>query len=252
MRLRYRILLIVMLIFLLAALGLNFYLFNQGRRYYLELSETRLDPLGLNNFQAEAPSSEPSQPLILFYGDSRAMSWPSPDGLDDVTFVNRGIGAQTSTQSWLRFAYHVPPLKPQLFILQVGINDLKTIPLFPERQQSLIETCQENIRHMLAAANYLGATVVLTTIFPVGDVPLQRLPFWSDDVKTAVDTVNNYIHSLGSEHVIIFDAFSILADSDGLMRTEYSADELHINAAGYAALNQALVPVLKTIMEGLQ
>src|SRR5687768_7914035 len=155
------------------------------------------------------------------------MSWPSPDGFDNMTFVNRGIGAQTSAQNWLRFAYHVTPLKPQIFILQVGVNDLKTIPLFPERQQSLIETCQENIHEMVAAANDLGATVVLTTIFPVGDVPLQRRPFWSDEVKTAVDTVNNSISSLASEQVIIFDAFSILADSDGLMRPEYSADELH-------------------------
>ena len=250
MRLRYPILFAATLIFLLASLAANLYLFNQGEDYYLQLNEARLDPLGLNNFPADISTVESGQPIILFYGDSRAMSWPSPDELEDATFVNRGIGAQTSTQSWMRFGYHVAPLKPQIIILQIGINDLKTIPLFPERQQSLIENSQHHIEQIVAAANDLGATVVLTTIFPVGEVPLQRRLFWSDAVSTAVDTVNTYLYSLVSEQVIIFDAYSILANSDGLMRREYSADELHINNAGYRALNQALVPVLKTIMEG--
>lgn len=40
-------------------------------------------------------------------------------------------GAQTSAQVVWRFAEHIAPLQPDKIILQVGINDLKTIPLFP-------------------------------------------------------------------------------------------------------------------------
>ncbi len=53
-------------------------------------------------------------------------------------FVNRGIGNQTTAQVLGHFHAHVAPLHPQTIILQVGINDLKTIPLFPEQAETII------------------------------------------------------------------------------------------------------------------
>jgi lysophospholipase L1-like esterase len=44
------------------------------------------------------------------------------------SFVNRGINTQTSAQVLGRFDKHVVPLHPNIVIVQVGINDLKTIP----------------------------------------------------------------------------------------------------------------------------
>src|SRR5262245_33846548 len=84
---------------LLASLTLNFYLFNQARQYYLQLNQTRLDPLGLNNYPLEANSqlfTNSDKISVVFFGDSRAASWPSPSSLSRFNFINRGIGAQTS------------------------------------------------------------------------------------------------------------------------------------------------------------
>jgi lysophospholipase L1-like esterase len=80
-------------------------------------------------------------------------------------------------------------------------------------------------------------------------VPLERRPFWSDDVKLAVDEVNTYIRTLASKQIIIFDAYSVLADVNGLMAAQFSADELHINTAGYDALNRALLLILKNALQ---
>jgi len=117
--------------------------------------------------------------------------------------------------SSLAKASDVEPLQPQVIVVQVGINDLKAIPLFLQRKARIIANCQENIAQIVAHSTDLRATTILTTIFAVGKVPVQRRPFWSDDVALAVDEVNAYIRSLEGQDVIVFDAFSVLADHRG-------------------------------------
>ena len=67
--------------------------------------------------------------------------------------------------------------------------------------------------------------------------------FWSPEIGSAVQEVNNYLRLLSSENVIILDGATILAP-DGRVNSQYYADELHLNAAGYAALNQELESIL--------
>lgn len=234
-------------IFLLASTSLNIYLFNQAKRFYLQLNQTRLDPLGLSYYPSEMSQAVPAPPSVVFFGDSRAAGWPPPAGFPDFNFTNRGIGAQTSMQVLHRFEAHVEPLRPQLVIVQVGINDLKTIPLFPQQKKMIIANCQKNIQQIVSRSVEGGATVILTTVFPVGKVPLQRRLFWSEEVAQAVAEVNTYIHTLQSEKVIVLDAYTILADREGLMRAEYAQDELHLNPAGYEALNIKLAEALASL-----
>ena len=145
-----------------------------------------------------------------------------------------------------RFKYHVNSLKPNIVVIQVGINDLKTVALFPERRNLIVANCRANIKRIVDDSKNLGAVVILTTIFPVGEVPLQRKPFWSDDIAKSVNEVNAYIATLAEDKVIIFDAFSILADSQGMM-LKYGSDELHLNNQGYEILNKELVQLLDKI-----
>jgi len=238
----------ILLVLLLPSLALNGLFFSRGRQYYLQLSEVRLDPLGLDVYADAAQQSPagPTQRVVLFFGDSRARSWPAPD-LDRYTFVNRGIGNQTSAQVAQRFKDHVEPLHPQVIVVQVGINDLKAIPLFPERKETIVANCQEKIGQIVADSTRIGAITVLTTIFPVAKVPVERRLFWSDDVALAVDEVNAYIRSLEGGDVIVFDAFSVLADERGVARPEFSSDLLHLSGAGYAALNDELVGILTAL-----
>jgi lysophospholipase L1-like esterase len=234
---------------LLISLGLNFYLFNRGRGYYLELNATRLDPLGLDHFSTHPDQrhlTDPDRTTVVFFGDSRAASWPAPSNLAQFEFINRGIGSQTLAQALLRFDLHVKPLQPQIVVVQVGVNDLKTIPLFPERKATIVADCQENLRRVVAQSVDLGATVILTTIFPVGPVPLERRPFWSDDVALAVKEVNAYIRSLEGADVVILDAYTLLVDNEGVTRSAYRADLLHLNAHGYEPLNEELVRLLES------
>jgi lysophospholipase L1-like esterase len=251
-----RILLIILALLsiaLAASIVLNFIIFNRGRQYYLQLNGTRLDPLGLSAYPPEANQNlpvNPNQVRVVFFGDSRAYQWTSPSGLEQFQFINRGIGSQTSIQLVERFDEHVAPLRPQIIIVQVGINDLKTIPLFPDQKETIVANYQANIEKIISASLDLGATVILTPVFPPGEIPIERRPFWSADVAEAIKEVNISMQTFAGDNVIIFDATQILADERGLVQKKYSQDFLHLNEAGYEALNHELVDILDTLKIG--
>jgi len=241
---RSHIVVIVLATAIIISVWLNVFFYFRGNTYYLQLNETRLDPLGLGAFESNKRNENSAKKIIVFFGDSRAAQWTAPS-IDQFEFINRGIGAQTSAQVVQRFQYHVRPLHPQIIIVQVGINDLKTIPLFPERKTQIVVECKSNIKSIVEQSVQNGARVLLTTIFPLGHIPLERRLFWSDDVAQAIADVNQYILSLKSEHVDIFDTNPILAGADGLVNPTYSHDFLHLNAKGYEALNTELIKVLR-------
>ncbi len=245
-RRRFIYLIVLAAVFLLGSIALNYFLFQQGQWYYLQLNMERLDPLGLSYYPTtpdQRDSTNLNRTTVVFFGDSRAESWPAPD-LPQFEFVHRGIGSQTSQQALLRFDYHIKPLQPRIIVVQIGINDLKTIPLFPKRKDAIIANCKENIRQIVVRSTDLGAKVILTTIFPIGEVPIERRPFWSDDVAPAIEQVNAYIRSMKEEKVIVFDAYSVLVGKNGTSVPSYSQDLLHLNAAGYERLNQEFARVL--------
>jgi lysophospholipase L1-like esterase len=182
-----------------------------------------------------------NKPIVVFFGDSRAADWPSPD-LPQFTFINRGTGGQTSTEALLYFESAVEPLRPQMVVLQIGVNDLAMLSFSPEQQEQVIVACKNNIQQLVTRIVTLGAKAILTTIFPVGDV---NMFFYSPtEIAEAIDEVNAFIHSLVAPEIIIFDAYTILASDDGIALGEYTQDLLHINASGYEALNRELTGVL--------
>jgi lysophospholipase L1-like esterase len=236
---------------LILSLIANWIIYQRGEQYYLLFNSVQLDPLGMGLYPVDEdrPVLADDQKLVVFYGDSRAFHWPFPRGLTQFQFINRAGAGQTSEQIVGRFDVHVRSLQPNVVILQVGINDLKTIGLFPRQQRAIIENCKENIQEMLMKSLDLGATVILTTIFPQGRIPLERRLFWSPEVATGEQEVNAFIFSLADENVIVFDTSKVLSGENGIVRTEYSEDFLHLNETGYQALNAELEKILIDIPE---
>jgi lysophospholipase L1-like esterase len=229
-----------------ASVALNIFLYGQLKKYYVELNQVRLDPLGLSYYNpAPKPKDKDDTQRVILFGDSRAADWPAPN-IEGYEFYNRGVGGQTSAQTSQRFDFHLSDLDPDIVVIQVGVNDLKTIPLMPEDRNVIIDLCRSNIRQMVEDAKALGATVIVTTILPVGEVPLIRQPVWSDDIAQAIYEVNGYIDSLQDDRVFVFDGFSAIADEQGRMPEDYRKDELHLNAQGYRALNEAFVEFVNT------
>lgn len=211
------------------------------KKLYSDVNALRLDPLQLSLYGDGVPDKSVGTKRVVFFGDSRALSWSSPE-VAGFEFINRGIGHQTSEQIRLRWAQHVAPLQPDVVVLQLCVNDLKTIPLFPERRDAIVQQCQNNLQAIVEQAREVGSNVVLTTVFPLGEVPLERKLFWSDDVATAISEINAFIYTLEGDGVLVADAYQVLrGDNTAQIRPEYSRDLLHLNAKGYAVLNQNLL-----------
>lgn len=96
-------------------------------------------------------------------------------------------------------------------------------------------------------ATAMGTTVILSTVFPVGDFPWQRRLVWSPEINTAVITTNQFIHTLAADNVLILDAATLLADESGRLHPRFATDELHLNQNGYAQLNLNLSEILTQI-----
>jgi lysophospholipase L1-like esterase len=236
--------LIILAVALLASLAANVILLRQVRQFYDEVNATRLDPYGLFAYGADVvPPPSPDVQRVVFFGDSRALAWRMPV-LDGFEFINRGVGAQTTEQVLGRLAQDLTPLAPDIVVIQVGINDLKAIPLFPQDADAILARCKANIQAIVDAVRALDADVILTTIFPAGHVPLERRMFWSDAVPPAVREVNDELQSMAEPGVRVLDAHAALADEAGVLPPEFAEDFMHVSDAGYAVLNQILTDML--------
>ncbi|MEZ5537849.1 MAG: GDSL-type esterase/lipase family protein [Thiolinea sp.] len=226
---------------LAASLALNYVLYQKA---FLPFYAAKFDPLELNYYPEQAKPAR-DKPVFLLYGDSRSLSWPDP-ALEQYQIINRGIGNQSSAQVAMRFEHHVKPLKPAVILLQVCVNDLKTIPLFPEQREQIISGCKNNILQMLSDAAAIEAKVVLSTVLPLGSIsPERRLfGFREEPVITAIDEVNDFIHGLESANVQIFDSYELLKGEGGKINPDYSRDWLHLNERGYQRLNEQLVTII--------
>lgn len=243
-----KVLLPFLFLCLVLSLLINIFLYTQLRKYYTLLYAVELDPLGLSYFQESAVSSGKDNLLqtVVFYGDSRAAQWPTP-AVNGFRFINRGIGNQTTAQVAGRFDEHIAPIKPDIIVLQLCINDLKTIPLFPGRRQEIISGCESNVQKIVEESLDLNSTVVISTVFPLGKVPLERRLVWSGEIEQSRQEVNEFIRNLSSDRVIVLDAEPLLTDDKGKIKQEYSFDTLHLDEAGYQALNLELTRILASL-----
>jgi len=103
---------------------------------------------------------------------------------------------------------------------------------------------QEDLAAMAAEARAAGARVVGVTV-----LPYKGYPSWTPARGAAVRQVNAFLEAEAAAGRLdaLVDAFALLgdpADPDAL-RAEYSADRLHPDAAGYAALAPRVVAALK-------
>jgi lysophospholipase L1-like esterase len=228
------------------ALTCNWYLIEASKGYYNQTNAVRLDPAGLK-FYARSQLPKGDRPILVLLGDSRALMWSRPERLTDYEVVNRGVGDQTTAQILLRIDADVTRLKPSVIVLEAGVNDLKAISEFPEKRAEITSDCEANLRRIVARCRETGATVVLVSIFAIGDVAWWRLPFWSDKVAAAVREVNAFLTSIAGDKVVYLDANPILNDDRGKIKKPYQYDFLHLSPVGYAALNQELVSLVRRL-----
>ena len=234
-------------ILLLVSLVGNGFLARLVREQYRGMVRVRLDPTSearfglLNAEQVPVPTGEKR---IVFAGASRIDMWRKLPSVAGCQMVNRGQSHDTSAQLLLRLERDVIALKPDLVFLEIGVNDLKSIGALPDEERAIIDRLKTNRTAIIDRLNRAGIHVIVSTIYPFGDISLARRPVWSDRTLEARDETNREVRQLNRPLVTLFDADAIFA-VDGRMKAEYQLDELHLNEAGYEALNRAVAPIIE-------
>ncbi len=229
---------------LVVSLAANGVLVLVARWCFATTSAVRLDPIGLDVFAKDrATPAAADRPVLVLFGDSRAAMWVSPD-LPEYRVLNRGIGYQTTAQILLRVDADVVSLHPAVVVLEAGVNDLKAIAEFPERRAEIVASCEANLRRIVDRCHAAGSTVVLVSVFRIGDVAAWRRPFWSADVDTSVLEVNAFLRTLADATTLFLDADPVLDDESGRIRQAFQKDHLHLVPPAYAALDDRLVQIV--------
>jgi len=164
---------------------------------------------------------------IVFMGNSITEGWINtcPDFFAGKSYVNRGIGGQTTPQMLVRFRPDVINLKPAVVVILAGTNDIagNTGP-------STVEMIMDNLISMAELAKANQIKVVLSSVLPVFDYP------WKPGLQPAekIIALNVMIKTYAEKNDLVYlDYFSATVDELNGLKKELSGDGVHPNLAGY-------------------
>ena len=174
---------------------------------------------------------------VVFIGDSITDFWQQPrfgGFFPGKNYVDRGISAQTTPQMLIRLRPDVIALKPRVVVILAGTNDIagNTGPMTNE-------DIQNNLASMAELAKANNIRVVLSSITPVSayhvapNAPPQTTRRPVERIKAINDWMKAY--AAANKHVYL-DYYSAMIDASGMLKTEFSEDDLHPNAAGYKVM----------------
>lgn len=161
---------------------------------------------------------------------------------DNPSYVNRGIGGQTTAQMAHRFPDDVIALQPAAVVILAGINDIAgnqyaapTIPLIAD-----------NIFSMAELAEADGINVVLSSVLPALEFP------WAPSKEPAdkVIELNGLLEAYADERDFVYlDYFSAMVDEQNGLVADYTFDGVHPNLAGYEVMQPLAEAAIRLTFE---
>lgn len=218
---------------LLLCIVVTFYI--TAKHFYSKELLVRLDPVFIG-----APKQSKSTELWLI-GDSRISQWNIPDSiLSPNSYSKLGGDGQTTSQLLFRLDFYFQEYKAKYILIQIGINDLKSIGLFPDRSEEITQQTVKNIIHIIENCKKNGCIPIFTTIIPTGSVEIYRLPFWNDDILPSIKQVNSIVVEYCVRNKIDVIDFHEIIVSHNSKDLNLHKDCLHLNSEGYILLNISL------------
>ena len=208
--------------------------------------------------------NQPADPKrVVFMGDSITDIWKLDEYFPGETYVNRGIGGQTTPQMLVRMYPDVIDLNPAVMVLLAGINDIAR-----NTGPETAEMIEQNIMAMTELAQHRGIKVVLCSLTPVSDYPflsqsrrapqpqgnravpgrgpMMRMKMTDGHPPEDILKINAWMKDYASRADAIYvDYFDALVDDKGWLKENCSNDGLHPNEEGY----KAMVPLVSAAIQ---
>ena len=180
---------------------------------------------------------------VVLMGNSITEHWVEmrPDFFAQNRLIGRGISGQTSQEMLVRFRTDVLNLKPKVVVICAGTNDIAE-NAGPYREDNTVG----NIETMLIMAKQTKVKVVLASVPPCDHY------VWRPDVTNVPEKVarlNSRLQALAKRYKATWlDYFTpLVADDHRALNPVFGDDGVHPNDAGYAVMEQVLLPVIKKL-----
>lgn len=192
------------------------------------------DWANLNRYNNDNTLLQPldlGQKRIVFMGDSITELWSvvHPSFFYEKSYINRGIGGQTSPQMLVRFRADVIALKPSVVVLLAGANDIAQ-----NTGPSTLEMIANNIFSMVELAEANHIKVILCSVLPAIDFP------WRKGLQPAekIVSLNKMIREYADANDILYlDYYSVMVDNQKGLNSIHSEDGVHPNKSGYEVMS---------------
>lgn len=194
------------------------------------------DWANLNRYRAAnvklAPPAK-NETRIVFMGDSITDGWNLAQYFPGESYVNRGIGGQTTPQMLLRFRADVIELKPKVVVILAGTNDIAG-----NTGLMTLEDTAHNVVSMVELARANKIRVILSSVLPVNDRSRNGNGTFLIQTKSrpneTIRAMNEWLKKYAAQSDSVYlDYYSATVGSDGNLKDNISDDGLHPNAEGY-------------------
>jgi lysophospholipase L1-like esterase len=183
---------------------------------------------------------------VVFMGNSITEFWKNihPDFFVGKTYINRGIGGQTTSQMLLRFRADVINLHPKVVVFLGGTNDIAG-----NTGDVTLDVIEDNIFSMIELARANDISVVLCSVLPVFEYS------WSPGKEPAekIIELNKALSFYAETHDITFvDFHTQMKDERNGLRLELGEDGVHPNAAGYLIMEPLIEEAIKMELQKIK
>lgn len=143
---------------------------------------------------------EKNKDRVVFMGNSITEGWSHymPEMFDNQTYINRGIGGQTTPQMLLRFRQDVIALEPKLVVILAGTNDIAgNTPLKD------LETVAGHLFSMAELAHENDIKVILCSVIPASEYPWRK----GKNPNIKIPQLNQMIQNYCDKRSLFFGLF---------------------------------------------
>jgi len=181
--------------------------------------------------------ADPSR--VVFLGDSITYLWKLDKSFPARSYVNRGIGGQTSADMLVRFREDVVDLKPKTVVILAGINDFFWRTEGSDDDEQTLKNLQTNDQSMAELAELHHIRPVLASILPVHSYGFLAKISYAKIPKGVIVRANEWLKGFCTQHGYQYiDYYSAMVDDHGMLRKELSDDGVHPNEAGYSTMTR--------------
>ena len=245
----------LLLISALANIALLFacgWLFLYAKSAYADYRYFRALGIGTSESTSlEYKASPVGETKVVLFGDSRVQNWiPLPE-IDNTAIINAGINGETTTEMRRRFDHDVLRHKPDIVVMQAGVNDLTAaVTRGVKDPQKLVDIMHSNMQYYIDALKDQNIKLVITSIFPNSAYSVPKKLFWRNSLSVDITQSNKVIEGFAkSAGVTYLDLSQVFFGDSSTLDSSLFIDTLHINDTAYGQINNELAKLLPTLSE---